>query len=120
MQMLRCTGFMALALIAGCSPAAQPETAASAQNIPATDNFGVPFADSIPADVRRFIVRRQGCDHFRGEPPYDAQRRAFLEERIKQTCTGTDAELAGLRQKYSDDRAVTDVLSGFENFIELP
>ncbi|MEM1132249.1 MAG: hypothetical protein AAGH53_04875 [Pseudomonadota bacterium] len=87
---------------------------------PATDNFGEPFADAIPADVRRFIVRRQGCDHFRGEPPYDEQRAEFLAKQIEETCTGTDAELAGLRRKYDDYAAIIAALSDFEDSIELP
>ncbi|WOE75154.1 hypothetical protein [Alterisphingorhabdus coralli] len=103
-------------LLSACSTTSATAIAES----PPTDNFGTPFADTIPADVRRFIVRRQGCDHFRGEPPYDEQRAEFLAARIEETCTGTDAELAGLRRKYRDDGAIITALSDFEDSIELP
>ncbi|MEO1046228.1 MAG: hypothetical protein AAFX04_12375 [Pseudomonadota bacterium] len=93
---------------------------APADQGPDTDNFGTSFAANIPPDVRRFIVRRQGCDHFRGEPPYDAERARFLEQSIAETCTGTDAELAGLRQRYRDNAAIIEALSDFEDSIELP
>lgn len=87
---------------------------------PATDNFGEPFAADIPGDVRRFIVRRQGCDYFRGEPRGDnVERDKFLDEQIAITCTGTDKDLAALKAKYDDNDAVTALLSAFEEYIEI-
>src|ERR1051325_2345796 len=48
----------------------------------------------FPAEVERFIERRDKCDHFRGEEPYDQDRRAFIHERLLEFCVGTDKELA--------------------------
>ncbi|MES2027180.1 MAG: hypothetical protein V4448_16645 [Pseudomonadota bacterium] len=42
----------------------------------------------FPADAARFIERRDGCDHFRGEEPYDEERRKFLLDNIATLCTG--------------------------------
>lgn len=69
-------------------------------------------------DVDRFIVRRDQCDHFRGEEPYDKARGAFLSRKMAQTCSRTDAELAALRRKYRDDPATLTRLAGYEDTIE--
>jgi len=73
---------------------------------------------ALPPDVAAFVERRDLCDHFRGEDPYDEERAAFLKENIERYCTGTDAELARLKDKYSGDKAVMDILNGYEDDIE--
>ncbi|MGE5305257.1 MAG: hypothetical protein ACM3TN_18255 [Alphaproteobacteria bacterium] len=50
-------------------------------------------AAGLPADVLKFKERRDLCDHFRGEDPYDKERRKFLEENLKKYCAGTDRDL---------------------------
>ncbi|WP_375198124.1 hypothetical protein [Sphingobium sp.] len=72
----------------------------------------------FPNEVTRYMVDRDGCDHFRGEEAYDAERLAYLQENIAELCTGTDARLALLRQRYAHDPAVMSALSGYENRIE--
>lgn len=96
--------FCLLILILSCSCAAKPAPA--------------PGAPKIPEDVARFKERRDLCDHFRGEDPYDEERRAFLEENMDRYCTGTDAELEALKSRYKDDEAVMRLLSGYEENIE--
>ena len=62
------------------------------------------FATGIPDypfDVEEFIDRREICDHFRGEEPYDADRAKFLTEQILEACTGTDRELQKLKQSQA-------------------
>jgi hypothetical protein len=73
---------------------------------------------AYPFDVRDFIDRREMCDHFRGEEPYDEDRAAFLAKRIEQTCRGTDDELRKLKQKYNDCDKIIELLSRFEKQIE--
>lgn len=73
---------------------------------------------SLPADVVQFTERRSLCDHFRGEEPYDAARRRFLEENLTRYCTGTDRELAALRSKYKNNAAAMKALRSFEDNIE--
>lgn len=74
----------------------------------------------FPDEVTAFMVDRDGCDHFRGEEPYDAERRAYLEESIAELCTGADAKLAALRRRYERDPAVIAALGGYEDRIESP
>ena len=72
----------------------------------------------LPADVATFKERRDLCDHFRGEEPYDAERRTFLEESMNKYCTGTDKELASLKRRYKGNTVVLKVLSEYEETIE--
>jgi hypothetical protein len=94
--------------------------------------FGFPFAialaacalpaptsaRTLPADVAAFVQRRDACDHFRGEEPYDAARAAELRTKLAQTCKGTDKQLAALRRKYAANRRVMSRLSRYEDRIE--
>jgi len=58
--------------------------------------------ERFPGDVQRFIDRREGCDHMRGEVPEpgDTERMREVEREIMKLCKGTDEELARLRKKY--------------------
>lgn len=77
-----------------------------------------------PHEVRAFLDKREGCDHFRGEPvpePADdpgGERRREIETALSKLCTGSDAELARLRTRYRDDADVSAVLNAFESDIE--
>ena len=75
-------------------------------------------AEEWPADVAAFIETRDRCDHFRGEEPYDEERRKFLEKNINELCTGTDRKLADLKEKYRGNLAVRERLSLYEENIE--
>ncbi len=75
-------------------------------------------APGLPADVVKFKERRDLCDHFRGEEPYDAERRKFLEENLKKYCTGIDKELTSLKANYKNDKTVMRVLEKYEEKIE--
>jgi hypothetical protein len=70
------------------------------------------------ADIAAFAERRGQCDHFRGEDPYDKARAEFLREQIAKYCSGTDAELATLKQKYARDSAVMKSLDAYEERVE--
>lgn len=73
---------------------------------------------SLPTDVSSFVEKRDLCDHFRGEDPYDEERRAFLEKNMLKLCTGTDAALAKLKSKYINNKLVTSKLNQYEEKIE--
>ena len=75
-------------------------------------------AAPFPREVTEFMVSRDGCDHFRGEDPYDAERRAFIQENIDELCRGTDARLAMLRRRYAGDPSVIAALKGYDDRIE--
>jgi hypothetical protein len=76
--------------------------------------------ERLPEDVARFIERRDGCDHFRGEEAYDEERRQFLLQKMIETCKGTDRQLAALKKKYRGQKQVMEKLSGYEPKIEIP
>jgi len=126
-------GLMVAALASGCGKsdsvaATQPVAAASAESVARASSAASPAAPkaslatpakaSLPADVAAFRARRDACDHFRGEEPYDAKRAAFLAAEIAKACTGTDRELADLRKRHAGDAAAMDVLNGYEDDIE--
>ena len=73
---------------------------------------------TAPADVAQFIKQREACDHFRGEEAYDAERKRFLGRNLKKLCTGTDAMLRTLKQKYRAQPGVIAMLERFEESIE--
>ncbi|WP_188379384.1 hypothetical protein [Oxalicibacterium faecigallinarum] len=54
---------------------------------------------STPTDVQYFIERRDGCDHFRGEYPYDEERGRFIAKNLKDLCTGTDKQLKKVKEE---------------------
>jgi hypothetical protein len=72
----------------------------------------------LPPDIIRFAERRDACDHFRGEEAYDAERRKFLEDRMRKLCTGTDRKLEALALKYRRHPKVLDKLQSYERRIE--
>jgi hypothetical protein len=76
--------------------------------------------EALPKDVQNFVLKREGCDHFRGEipDPADAQRMKEVKRELKQLCTGTDKALAQLKRKYSRKRAVIQRLEEFDARIE--
>lgn len=79
------------------------------------------YADGmIPDEVEKFISRREGCDHFRGEIPEPDQRARMreVEREIRRLCTGTDKQLARLKKKYASKPQIMAMLNEFEPVIE--
>jgi hypothetical protein len=72
----------------------------------------------LPSDVQAFIEKREECDHWRGEEPYDEARREEINAGTNKTCTGTDAALAAMKRKYESNVAVTKRLADFDSVIE--
>ena len=85
-------------------------------DLPPSHNASQPVP--FPNEVTAFMVDRDSCDHFRGEEPYDAERRAYIEESIAELCSGTDAKLALLRKRYEKLPEVVTALRGYEDRIE--
>ncbi len=61
---------------------------------------------ALPTDLTAFIQNYESCLHFSGEEPYDEERRAFLNEQIKQSCTGMETQRAILGQRYAEQPAL--------------
>jgi hypothetical protein len=70
--------------------------------------------DYLPRDVQRFVDRREGCDHMRGE----LERANELGREIRKLCGGTDKELAQLKRKYAANSTIMQILNQFEASIE--
>jgi hypothetical protein len=102
--------------LAGCEQRAEP-TPMSAASAPAASARSVAAA-ALPQEVLAFRAQRDQCDHFRGEEGYDAQRAAFLAAELARTCTGTDATLAALRERYRQDPSALAALKDYEDTIE--
>ncbi|MEJ7927080.1 hypothetical protein WG908_09965 [Sphingobium sp. AN641] len=107
--------------------APEPSLPLSALSVSSTIQSGdLPPSDDaapvgvFPDEVLAFMVDRDGCDHFRGEEPFDNERRVYLEQNIQQLCTGTDARLATLRRRYSLQADVMAALSSYEDRVEAP
>lgn len=78
---------------------------------PATDFFGTHFGAWVPHDVREFVVDAQACAHFSGEEPYDAERRIFLESRIRKSCNGLDERKHLLDRRYRRSEGIRAMIS---------
>ncbi|TKR33245.1 SH3 domain-containing protein [Luteimonas gilva] len=76
------------------------------------------YTGELPADAAAFVKRREECEHFLGEEPYDAARKAYLDKAIRQTCAGGNRRLRELRAKYRNDAPVLYALSGYEDLAE--
>src|SRR6266446_2994424 len=72
----------------------------------------------LPRDVSRFVTARDRCDHFRGEYPYDEERRRFLDKNMRTYCVGTDKQLAALKYKYRSEPTVLAKLDEYDSTIE--
>lgn len=73
-----------------------------------------------PKDIEDFVVRRDMCDHFRGEIPDPDQVEQMREtlRQIDRFCTGTDAALAALKERYRDNPEAIRKLNSYEAHIE--
>jgi hypothetical protein len=72
----------------------------------------------FPKDIATFIKNRDGCDHFRGEEPYDKKRQQFLEKQMRELCTRTDKKLKLLKLKYKSNEKIMEMLIQYEEQIE--
>lgn len=79
------------------------------------------LADNLlPRDVQKFVDRREGCDHMRGEIPDPSEKRRMNEvaREINKLCAGSDKELAQLKRKYAANSTIMQILMQFEAGIE--
>lgn len=80
---------------------------------------------SVPPEVEAFVMERDACEHFRGEPiegesPEQVERRTFVQASLEIYCAGTDRRLAALRKRYASDASAMLALRGYEPGIEGP
>lgn len=71
----------------------------------------------LPVDVTRFLDRRAECEHWMGEEPYDAERRAQIEDAIDDLrCAKLERDEARLRERYG---ARPDVIIALDEIAAL-
>ena len=74
---------------------------------------------AAPADVRTFIERRQSCNHWGGEDPYDAARATEVESAARALrCTRLGVDEKALRRRHARNPAVQDLLTRTAEWIE--
>lgn len=76
--------------------------------------------EKYPQDIDSFIEKRDTCDHLRGEisgePDIDNTRN--LRQELDRYCKGTDKDLVQLKNKYKNNKDVTNKLNSYESSIE--
>ena len=84
--------FAALALLGHIAPALAT---------PYDDQLAI-LTRGLPKNVRNFIDRRANCNHWAGEEPYDAERKAQIEAATNQLrCGSLEKDEATLSRRYS-------------------
>lgn len=69
------------------------------------------LATSIPADVFAWVQRREGCAHWGGEEPYDAERAADIDAALRELdCETLDADEQALRAAHADRPAILEAI----------
>ncbi|WP_420138007.1 hypothetical protein [Sphingomonas sp.] len=64
-----------------------------------------------PADVKALLARREQCQHWAGEDPYDAARGREIEAAIRRLrCDRIDRDAAQLRKLHRNKPAVVKLL----------
>ena len=69
-------------------------------------------AGKLPLDVERFVAKREGCDHMRGEIPEPNQKARMREvqREIRRLCTGANKQLSKLKKKYAANSQIMAAL----------
>ncbi len=75
-------------------------------------------ASGLPADVTAFKQKRDACEHWMGEEGTDAARQQEIADGISENCTGTDAKLAALKEKYAGNDTVQRALADYDSDLE--
>ncbi len=72
-----------------------------------------PDARGMPADVQRFIIRWQDCQHRLGEPAWDEARRRQIESSVAAVCPGIDLYARDLRRLHARNVEVIERLRNY-------
>lgn len=89
-----------------------------AQDAPASTSDLQRRLEAAPEDIRAFVTRRLECDHWAGEEPYDAERRAQIDAAIAELgCPRIEEDEAVLRARHRDR---TDLLKLMDEAAEAP
>jgi hypothetical protein len=75
-------------------------------------------ADALPSEVAVFIKRRDSCDQLRGEDAADEAHAEDFARKLDDSCAGTDAQLADLREHHANNPAVMAALAHYDADVE--
>lgn len=68
-------------------------------------------APALPDEVRRFLDRREQCQHWAGEEPYDTDRAQDIAAAMRDLdCDRIEADEAVLRHRYARRREIIRAL----------
>lgn len=57
-----------------------------------------------PSDIQSWMNRVNACAHFSGEPPYDEERRKFIDDQLaKNKCDAIKCDYEKLKSEYEGD-----------------
>lgn len=103
--------------VAAAGPAGEPEMVegvnfASEPGQPPLEQT-YPDAAGMPRDVQAYVVRWNDCQHWIGEPDFNAARRAQIEKAVDEACTGVDALGRRIRARHADKPAVLERLKDY-------
>ena len=71
-----------------------------------------------PAAVQRYVERRAMCNHWGGEPDYDAGRRRQIVRAMRELrCDRIDRDEAVLRRRYAGRRPTIAVINEAEDLL---
>jgi hypothetical protein len=69
-----------------------------------------------PPAIRRYVERRAMCNHWGGEPAWDAGRQRQIDRAMRALrCAALDREEAALRRRYAHRRAAIAVIEEAAN-----
>ncbi|SDV48672.1 hypothetical protein [Chitinasiproducens palmae] len=69
-------------------------------------------AEPLPRDVQSLVSRRDQCEHWAGEEPYDRARARQITAAMQQLrCERVDNEIQRLRGRYASQPAVVRALA---------
>ena len=75
--------------------------------------------DKAPTDVRAFIQRRAGCNHFLGEEPYDPERAAQISRAMRELrCQSLSRDERALRGAYRSSPATLKLIDQTADFLD--
>lgn len=72
--------------------------------------YGAGNCAAVGCDVVAFLDKKDSCDHFSGEEPYDEERRKEIEDAMK-GCNKLEARRKALLKKYRSNATVTKALT---------
>jgi hypothetical protein len=65
------------------------------------------YSAELPAEVLAFVERAEGCLHWGGEEPYDADRKTEIEAAWKGLrCDTIKPDYAAMRERYANSKAL--------------